>query len=63
MLNLLSTDTEASALTLQLYDIVKSSMAMYSDPQVQQNVIISRVPEIRTKLDEIITNHCGLAVQ
>jgi len=63
MLNLLSTDTEASALTLQLYDIVKSSMVMYSDPQVQQTMIISRVPEIRIKLDEIISNHCGLALQ
>lgn len=53
-----STDMEASSLILSLYDIIKSSMHTYKESKDQNDNIISRIPEIRIKLDEIIEKHC-----
>ena len=53
-----STTTEATSLILSLYEIVKTSMASHKDAKSQNNEIISRIPEVKAKLDLIITNHC-----
>jgi len=53
-----STDMEASSLILSLYDIIKSSMYTYKESKDQNDNIISRIPEIKIKLDEIIEKHC-----
>ena len=53
-----STTTEATSLILSLYDIVKTAMVTHKDARSQNNEIISRIPEVKDKLDSIITNHC-----
>jgi hypothetical protein len=53
-----STYVDASSLTLCLYDIIKNSIDRYSDPEERSNHIISRIPEIKNRLDSIITKHC-----
>lgn len=60
---MISTNLEASSLTLYLYDIIKTAMASYPEQEDQSDVIISKIPEVKTKLDEIIANHCVLAVK
>ena len=53
-----STTTEASALILSLYDIVKTAIEKHKDVKSQNNEIISRIPEVKDKLDLILSNHC-----
>jgi len=53
-----STTTEASSLILALYEIVKTSIEKNKDVKSQNNEIISRIPEVKEKLDLIISNHC-----
>lgn len=54
-----STNVEASAITLHLYDIITNSINAYPDIEEQTKHIISRIPEIKVTLDSIISNHCG----
>jgi len=47
-------DMESSSLILHFYDIIKTAMAIHEDPADQKNDIISKIPEVKKHLDQII---------